>query len=389
MPEEKRSRFRSSKKISPDAFWIALTAITFGLLTPCLIASKRNLKAKQNIFKATIGSLIISIIIPNPFFSVIWLGALLFSIFLKEKEEISPSSIATETPAPIEEIEEVLEEEVEKHSAERFSWLRNSLEATREWFHYNFTVRREIRETTGLLNYEVQLVDKMKEEKKAFTELVEAITPKIANAIQDMTILEFYGCGLIEVRKGARVTHRESTYSGSYGGGSVRMGPVSVGGGRSGGSSSSTSISYPAPDELTLIDQGKFLLTTSGVSVVGSKFTKSTDYKKLVDFQTNGRQILFAPKTGTKVWIIEFSKLWQAIIVRDFLYTAFASLEMNPNSKIPSINSSTADLMKENFKLTLAEIDYSIKESKEKMQEYRTTLKNFERLYPNKVSHFD
>ncbi|MCX6448791.1 MAG: hypothetical protein NTV18_06620 [Actinobacteria bacterium] len=229
----------------------------------------------------------------------------------------------------------------------------------------------------------------MKEEKKAFTDIVQAVTPKITSASTDMNILEFYGCALIEVRKGARVTHRESTYSGSYGGGSVRMGPVSVGGGRSRGYSSSTSISYPAPDELTLIDKGKFLLTTSGVSVIGSKFTKSTDFKKMVDFQTSGRQILFAPKTGTKVWIIEFPKLWQAIIVRDFLYTAFANLQSSPNSKMSAINSASADVMKENFKLTLAEIDFSIDESKEKLQEYREILENFQELYPNRVHRFD
>jgi len=375
---------RRLKRISPDTFWIVLTSFTFGLLIPCLIATKRNIKAKRKIFIITFASLITSLIIPNPITPLIWLGALLFSIFSKQKEIAGSDAFDTVVP-----VQTSKAEETEAISGERFSSLKNGLEITREWFHYNLTVRREIRDTTLLLNYESQLINRMNEEKTAFTDLVKAITPKINNASNEMNILEFYGCGLIEVRKGARVTHRESTYSGSYGGGSVRMGPVSVGGGRSRGYSSSTSVSYPAPDELTLIDHGKFLLTTSGVSVVGSKFTKSTDYKKMIDFQTSGRQILFAPKTGTKVWIIEFPKLWQAIIVRDFLYTAFASLENSPNSKIAAINSANADIMKENFKLTLAEIDYSINESKEKLQEFKKILKNFQELYPNRVHHFD
>jgi len=384
MKEEDMAGSKRLKRISPDTFWIVLTAISFGLLIPCLIATKRNLKAKKKIFTLTIASLITSLIIPNPITLFVWLGALLFSIFSRQKEIAGSNAFETVVP-----VQPSKAEETEVISGKRFSSIKNGLEVTREWFHYNFTVRREIRETTLLLNYESQLINRMTEEKAAFTDLVKVITPKINNANSEMSILEFYGCGLIEVRKGARVTHRESTYSGSYGGGSLRMGPVSVGGGRSSGYSSSTSISYPAPDELTLIDHGKFLLTTSGVSVVGSKFTKSTDFKKMIDFQTSGRQILFAPKTGTKVWIIEFPKLWQAIIVRDFLYTAFSSLQDNPNSKMSAINSDNADIMKENFKLTLAEIDYSINESEEKLQEYREVLKNFQELYPNKVHRFD
>lgn len=372
------------KRISPDTFWTTLTAITFGLLLPCLIATKRELKNKKKIINLTIASLVASLIIPNPITPFFWISALLLSIFSRRKELDQFDAIYAGVSTQIKK-----EEVSEEIRGQRFSWAKNSLDATREWFHYHFSVRREIRDTTALLNYEVQLIDKMKKEKKAFTDIVQAVTPKITSASTDMNILEFYGCALIEVRKGARVTHRESTYSGSYGGGSVRMGPVSVGGGRSRGYSSSTSISYPAPDELTLIDKGKFLLTTSGVSVIGSKFTKSTDFKKMVDFQTSGRQILFAPKTGTKVWIIEFPKLWQAIIVRDFLYTAFANLQSSPNSKLSAINSASADVMKENFKLTLAEIDFSIDESKEKLQEYREILENFQELYPNRVHRFD
>jgi hypothetical protein len=372
------------KRIPSHAFWMSLTAITFGLLVPCLIATKRELKSKRKIITLTITSLIVSLIIPNPITPIGWLSALLFAIFLPQKETSRQENFKAANTNQINKVEVI-----EEIRSEKFAWVKNGVEATREWFYYHSTVRREIRDTTALLNYEVQLIDKMKEEKKAFTDIVQAITPKITAASTDMNILEFYGCALIEVRKGARVSHRESTYSGSYGGGSVRLGPVSVGGGRSRGYSSSTSISYPAPDELTLIDKGKFLLTTSGVSVIGSKFTKSTDFKKMVDFQTSGRQILFAPKTGTKVWIIEFPKLWQAIIVRDFLYTAFANLQSSPNSKMSAINSASADVMKENFKLTLAEIDFSIDESKEKLQEYREILENFQELYPNRVHRFD
>ena len=54
-----------------------------------------------------------------------------------------------------------------------------------------------------------------------------------------------------------------------------------------------------------------------------------------------------------------------------------------------AINSASADVMKENFQLTLAEIDFSIDESKEKLQEYREILENFQELYPNRVHRFD
>jgi len=131
-------------------------------------------------------------------------------------------------------------------------------------------------------------------------------------ADSEKTLFEVGSCSLIEVRKGARVTHRESSYSGSSSGGSIGVGRVRVGGSSSSGYSSSTSISYPAPDILQTIDKGQFIFTNKKVSFIGSMFTKTVPFLKIVDYQSSTLQTLIAPATGSKVWICEFPRIeWQ------------------------------------------------------------------------------
>ncbi|MCX6448792.1 MAG: hypothetical protein NTV18_06625 [Actinobacteria bacterium] len=85
MEDENMADSKRRGRISPDAFWMTLTAITFGLLVPCLIATKRELKSKKKIFILTIASLVVSLIIPNPITPIAWISALLLSIFLRQK----------------------------------------------------------------------------------------------------------------------------------------------------------------------------------------------------------------------------------------------------------------------------------------------------------------
>jgi hypothetical protein len=139
------------------------------------------------------------------------------------------------------------------------------------------------------------------------------------------------GCQLIEVRKGARITERKSSYARSSSGGSLGIGRLRVGGSSGGGSGKSTSISYPAPDVLATVDGGNFYLFEKSISFGGSKFTRSSDFTKLIDFDIQGRQIMFSPAVGSKVWIVEFSSIATLLLVSSVLDLVWDS----PSRELP------------------------------------------------------
>jgi hypothetical protein len=254
-----------------------------------------------------------------------------------------------------------------------------------QWLTFMFKVRPNVKKVRQSFHYHSSVYDGMQQARREFLELVEVFDFDSLKQEFEINIHEVYGCGLIEVRKGARVTHRESTYSGSYGGGSVRIGAISVGGGRSGGSSSSTSISYPAPDELTLIDEGKFIVSSLKVSLVGSMFTKSTEFKKLVDFQTNGRQLLIAPKTGSKVWIVEFPRLADTWLAGSLLEAAYQCPQKRLDLKSTSEYGTIVDVVRSNFDRALAEIDLAIENLDLELKTFSEVMAEYQRRYPRRV----
>jgi len=162
------------------------------------------------------------------------------------------------------------------------------------------------------------------EDKRARVErLVESLNLNPGSSKVEHEILQISSCVLIEPRKGESQTVSTSHSSGRAFAG-VRVGRVFVGG--SGGSTTrSRSISYPAPDILKSVDSGKFILTTHGVSFAGSLFTKSTDYKKMLDFNSDGSSVLVAPKTGNKVWISQFPGDHYALVIAVILEVIFDS----------------------------------------------------------------
>ena len=167
-------------------------------------------------------------------------------------------------------------------------------------------LRKSIAATQTFISQATQVRD-------SFQNLIDNLIITPSSGKEEHEILNMDGAVLVEPRKGARVSERTSTSSGrAYGG--VRVGRVYLGqSGRS--TSSSRSVSYPAPDILADIDNGRFLLTTHRVSFAGSMFTRSTDYKKMLDFNSDANSLLIAPRTGTKVWITKFplvSYAWAA-----------------------------------------------------------------------------
>ena len=127
-------------------------------------------------------------------------------------------------------------------------------------------------------------------------------------------LLVIDGVSLVEPRKGPRVTESTSRSSGRPFIG-LPLGGVFVGAsGRS--SSISTSVSTPAADELTLVEEGgRFIASSQGIAYVGEMFNRKADYSKIIDWTGEGFQLrISAIGKGTN-WIVIFSRpadMWAA-----------------------------------------------------------------------------
>ncbi len=257
------------------------------------------------------------------------------------------------------------------------------------WFSYKFKWKKKIQITKESFQNEFIKNAAMKNARIRFEQQMISIDRSLFNSENPGSIYSTGGCVLIEVRKGARVTHRESTYTGTSSGGSVGYRGVRVGGGSSSGFSSSTSVSYPAPDELTIIDRGKFLISNLGVSFAGKMFTKTTDFKKIVDFSSKGRQILIAPKSGSKVWIAELPNIEDVWIAMALLDAGCQTPEKRLDEKATTIYESIFEEVIANCKRTLTEVDIAVAESDDELELFRDVLNEYRRILPKKVKHPD
>ena len=127
-------------------------------------------------------------------------------------------------------------------------------------------------------------------------------------------LLVIDGVSLVEPRKGPRVTESTSRSSGRPFIG-VPVGGVFVGAsGRS--SSKSTSVSTPAVDELTLVEEGgRFIASSQGIAYVGEMFNRKADYSAIIDWTGEGFQLRISASNKGTNWIVIFSRpgdMWVA-----------------------------------------------------------------------------
>ena len=198
--------------------------------------------------------------------------------------------------------------------------------------------------------------------KDAFERLIASLNLTHSVAKNENQLISVDGCILIEPRKGARVTERSSSSSGrGYAG--VRVGRVYVGG--SGGSTSqSRSVSYPAPDILQQIDSGRFILTSHRASFAGSMFTKSTEFKKMLDYNSDSTTILIAPRTGSRVWIVKFPSVEYVWLVRAILNAIVDSESQVFDNSATKYGPKISDFIESGFRAKLFEITELIKDEK-------------------------
>ena len=122
------------------------------------------------------------------------------------------------------------------------------------------------------------------------------------------------GVSLVEPRKGKSITESTSRNSGRPFIG-VPVGGVFLGAsGRS--SSKSTSVSTPAVDELTLVEEGgRFIASTQGIAYVGEMFNRKADYSAIIDWTGEGFQLRISASNKGTNWIVIFSRpgdMWVA-----------------------------------------------------------------------------
>ena len=215
-------------------------------------------------------------------------------------------------------------------------------------------------------------------EAKFRNEFNQVLATRGLDASAEMTLFEAANCDLIEVRKGARVTHRVSSTSGSGGGASVGFGPVRVGGGSYSSSSRSTATSYPAPDVLQVIDQGKCIITNRKISFVGGKFTKTTAFLKIVDCQVSDDQLLIAPASGTKVWICEFPRADLAWLANILIGSALETDNRLLDSKVVTDFESAETLVTSEFNKQCKEIELAIQGFEREIEKVQIQFRELE-----------
>lgn len=232
------------------------------------------------------------------------------------------------------------------------------------------------------LIYRENFINQITQAKDAFTTLTHGLhlSPSIAKSENEL--ISVNGCILIEPRKGARVTERTSSSSGRSHAG-VRVGRVYVGG-SSGSTSQSRSVSYPSPDILQQIDSGRFILTTHRASFAGSMFTKSTEYKKMVDYNYDGNTILIAPRTGSKVWIVKFPSVEYAWVVRAILNGVIDSDTQIFDDSETRYGPKISEFIESGFRAKLFEINELIKEENSGLNSARAQIRGLKKKHSKK-----
>jgi len=377
-----------------NVLWLVLAIASLGIFAPSFLAFKKHLKAAKWITTLTLLGLFVSGYFENAYVLIgVWLVALLLSIFLNSTVEKKFKQPNVKSKAKAKAKADAKAKVIEKFGPREDKKERNApltILTFGQWFHYKIKIAPQVRKLIGSLKNELIYHENLVETRDRFKDLILSINLDALGSTAEGTIFETSGCGLIEVRKGARVTHRESSYSGSSSGGSVRVGRVRVGGGSSSGSSSSTSISYPAPDELTMIDDGgRFFITNLKVSYSGSMFTKTTDFKKIVDFQYNGRQLLIAPRTGSKVWIIQFELLEELWIAATLVGVAHDMDEKRLDVKAVTVYGDAATAVKFAFERKLFEIQIAYEASVNEIKSFRQRHAEFIETFPTMVKKLD
>ena len=144
--------------------------------------------------------------------------------------------------------------------------------------------------------------------------------------ISSFTIMTFTGVTLREVREGERTTVSKGDFSGSMRSGTVGVGFKHIGvaatSGKMKGKTSSTSVTFPAQESITDIDEGKVVVQNSLIAFAGGKYSRSAKYSDVISWGSSGNQISFSVLGGDKVWVLRFQGYTDSELVKSILTLA-------------------------------------------------------------------
>jgi ribosomal protein L7/L12 len=115
-------------------------------------------------------------------------------------------------------------------------------------------------------------------------------------------------------------------------------------------------------------------------------FTKSAEFKKIAEYRAKSRQVLIAPRSGSKVWIVEFPSVAEAWTAKLLLETALATPQKRLDEKAESIYGDITGELKGNFNRSIAEIELAIQESEDELQIFRDVWGELLGQYPGRLN---
>ena len=181
------------------------------------------------------------------------------------------------------------------------------------------------------------------------------------------TIMTFSGVTLREVREGERTTVSKGDFSGSMHSGTVGIIGKHIGiaatSGMLKGKTSSTSVTFPAQESITDIDEGKVVVQNSLIAFAGGKYSRSAKYSDVISWGSSGNQISFSVLGGDKVWVLRFQGYTDSELVKSILTlaesdSAGAVGQKELGSLKDSINEEIDYLKSELVELELIRADY-------------------------------
>ena len=144
--------------------------------------------------------------------------------------------------------------------------------------------------------------------------------------IPSFTIMTFSGVTLREVREGERTTVSKGDFSGSMRSGTVGISGKHIGiaatSGKMKGKTSSTSVTFPAQESITDIDEGKVVVQNSLIAFAGGKYSRSAKFSDVISWGSSGNQISFSVLGGDKVWVLRFQGYTDSELVKSILTLA-------------------------------------------------------------------
>lgn len=199
----------------------------------------------------------------------------------------------------------------------------------------------------------------------------------------EITLYTSDDCTLAEPRKGPTVTERE-TSTGIRPFVGTKVGPFLVGGAGP-QKSHSTSVTTKGEDVVTEVDSGHVVVTTRGVSFVGDKYTRHSEFKTIIANEGDGNRLTISDSKRTTVWTIIFPDDASMWIVAALIDAATSLSERRLDTSGKATVEDVKKTIDENQKAILKQLTDAYQDAYEQFEAVNDQLREYHRVYPNQV----